>query len=953
MRKRVKFSSAKFVSEEAGQALILILVFFLLGSLTIVPTLAHMSTALKSGVSYENKTNEFYAADAGIEDGIWRIKYDSMGPDYDVYDYSTAWPYETDTVNDRTADVTIQNVPIPEELRSLTPTQARTIIESEKLVVTGTSGAIPGAPYHIKIEFTPATGDNLTVKSVGIWLPQGFTYEGPSNLEEDFSDEYYPDSVDVTTVPGGQTVVWSYNSPPLFTSFPDVDPEALTMTTDITFDYTPPEENPSEMPVAIAWITTDMDPSCPNPNDVPISWDTDTRIYKITSATGDTRIEAYSSKCQLRKLGDAIAGDYVAIGNSLLADDDGDHIRDDWHTPSDYTLTTVPADGDVIAAYLYWSGWRRETAKVNALSETCSNFDNWDRNSEDGSQTRVPTADGDTSGTWDTSPRWDDIDETTPNDTDYMTGTTDGGGYQLFSFSPFSIPAGAAITDLTVYIRAKDVSNGNNDIRPSITVNGTRYNTTAPGNNPGNGWTTYSYSYTTNPNTLSAWTAADINGTGPHPLQQFGVYSDDLKPDVQVSMVYALVNYTSDSLWTISSGKFQGRGAGSATTAQRTLTLNSSLNLSSFTPGTVCVTWEQTETGTLEEEDTLYFALSDDGGDNWSSDIEAFHDDSPSSYFWYHIPDAYLTGNFMIRFYFNFNDPAEYVNLDNIKVSYMVPDTSITFKINDQQVYLDASGEPQAGASPLTSERSNVMPNNMLGTSEGYSYASMRDVSKLVKKYPVVPGEEHHTGNTKYTVDAVSADTYAGANFAFAGWSLIIIYGSPETAGHYLYLRDDNFAFHPGTGGSLDFDDDGEPGGDITNFVVPEPIKDKYGVVTETVAAKLTCFVVEGDLWRTGDSVEITGQQSGQSKFLSNTQSPMDNVWNGLWPHEAGTTVYEGVDIDTFEVLWADNILMPKDTLLTVDLESPQDSWNLVYLILSVRSETTISGTVHYLISNN
>jgi hypothetical protein len=175
-------------------------------------------------------------------------------------------------------------------------------------------------------------------------------------------------------------------------------------------------------------------------------------------------------------------------------------------------------------AYLYWSGW----------------YEN------DANQTRVPTADGDTSGIWDTPPCWDDVDETTPDDGNYMTGTTDSGGYKLFSFSPFTIPSGATINDLTLYVRARRVSSSaSSNIRPSLKINGTLYYSTFTGNNPpgGGSFSTYSYSYTTNPATGAAWTIADINGTGSGPLQQFGVYSSDLAPDIRVSMVYAQVNY--------------------------------------------------------------------------------------------------------------------------------------------------------------------------------------------------------------------------------------------------------------------------------------------------------------------------------------------------------------------------------------------------------------------------
>jgi len=946
MRTYLKYISSLLVSEEAGQALILILVFVLLGSLTVVPTLAHMTTALKTGVAYENKTNELFTADAGIENGLWRIKYDSLGPTYDTYDYSTVWSYQTDPVNNRTAAVTVQNVWLPSNVTlaslGITPAQAKIMVDSEKLLVTGTSGAIPGNPYSIKLEFTPATGDNLTVKSIGVWLPQGFTYTGNCTLDN-HPTAYYAVPV-VTTVPGGQSVVWNYNSPHLpFASLPNCVTENSTMTSTITFRYSAPAATPNKLPLAVAWVTTN------GVSSVPIAWDTDTRFYKIVSATGKTQIETYSSKSQLRKLGDAIAGSYVAIGNSLMI---GDVTKRDELLASSSTnvsaVSPIPADGDVISAILYWSGFRLASS---IFSDSCDNFSNWDRNTDDGNQTRVPTADGDSSGTWTPTPAspatcWDKVDETTYNDADYMTGTTAGGGYKLFSFAPFTV-SNQPITNITIYVRAKRTSSsGNSDIRPSIKVNGVSYNTTAPSNNPATIFTTYSYSYTTNPNTGAAWTATDINGNGTHPLQQFGVYSNDLSPSVEVSMVYAQVNYTSDSLWTISSGQFRGQGSANMTTSIRTLTLKNSINLTSYTPGTIALYWNQDTGGTLESTDALYYAISGDGGSTWSADTEAFHDDiGTQQQYWALVPTANMTGNFKFRFYFNLNDTAEYVYLDNIKVLDMPPDTAVTFKINGQQVYLDGNNDPQAGAQDLTASTSAILINKagVDTDKQGYSFACHRDVSKLVKKYPVVAGEQHHNGNAQYTVGNVTADT--GQYVSYAGWSLIIIYSSPATAGHYLYLSD-IFAFNPGST-NLDFDNDGQPGGDITGFVIPEPIRNKSGVITESVSANITCFVGEGDAIYTGDSLMITGQQSAHSKYLSNSASPWNNVWNGA----DTVSSYPGIDVDTFCLLWTDNILTPGDTRLHLDMVSGTDAWNLVYVIVSVRSETVTGGTENYVIT--
>ncbi|MFH1448945.1 MAG: hypothetical protein ABIG09_00805 [bacterium] len=58
---------------------------------------------------------------------------------------------------------------------------------------------------------------------------------------------------------------------------------------------------------------------------------------------------------------------------------------------------------------------------------------------------------------------------------------------------------------------------------------------------------------------------------------------------------------------------------------------------------------------------------------------------------------------------------------------------------------------------------------------------------------------------------------------------------------------------------------------------------------------------------------------------------------------------YDGVDIDTFYITWASGLLESGDTTAQLDLPS-QEAWNLVYIILSLRSETVTGGTVHYVI---
>jgi hypothetical protein len=928
-------------SQETGQALIIVLIFVLLGSLTLIPTLAYMRTALKSGVSYENKSKEFFTADAGIENGLWRIKYDYMGPDYDPYDFNTTWIYDTDPLNNLSAEVSVKNVWLPSNVHlddpdiNLTPAQARAMIESGKLVISGTSGAIPGQPYHIKMDFTPAEGDNLTIKSIGIWLPQGFNYvRGSSDLEKlSPFNEWYPASVNIATVPGGQTVVWKYNDNdyPHFTTFPGVDPKAIPMTANFTFSYTPPADNPSKLPVAIAWVTTDMDPpspsGLPNPDNVPISWDTDTRIYKITSLAGDTNIEAYSSKTQLRNLNGAIGGDCVALGNSLMDNPNMWHRYQTWLPSSDSTLTTNPADADVIAAYLYWSGFRLDNT---LFSDTCSSAN--------------------LTSSWQNGGDWSYYYY--PN---YYRGQHTGADSRRYLTMSNGINLGGYPSGTVVTVSWSQSVSALQDIFSDDCNDFTYWN-------KGAAWSTnqsfYNWYFQAKSTTADNDTARLLTMKSSQNLTGYNSVTISWKQCVSGAAAagdgldFALSS-NNGSTWSSYTQAFRGNIGTSWIYKSYTIPVDFGseyltsgfmikFKLVGFTGSVYCNIDDIKITPSYTASDGLDFALYD--GTTWSSNIQAFRGNIGTSWINYscNLTGQYLTSSaFKLRFYLvGMGGSQQYANIDDIKIIVRPPDTSITFKINDQQVYLDANDNPQAGAQPLTTSSGSIIVNTGWG---GYSYACKRDVSKLVKKYPVVPGEQHHTGNAKYTVGDVQADT--GIDVSYAGWSLIIIYCSPQTAGHYLYLYD-VFSFNPG-GSDLDFDHDGKPGGDITGFRFPEPIRDKYGVITENVAAKLTAFVGEGDDWLSGDCIEVTGQQSGNYTYLSNPASPANNVWNSAsWP--IATDV--GVDIDTFQILWSSNILTPNDTKLHLDMYSGQDAWNLIYFILSVRSQTVTRGTDYFLI---
>jgi hypothetical protein len=962
MRKIVKFIFGRYLADEAGQALILVLVFLLLGSLILPPALAHIGTTLKTGIAYENKTDMLNSADAGIEDGLWRIQYNVLGPTYDIYDFTTNWSYQTDNVNRMTTDETVRNIWIPSNVTlddfGLNAQSARTLIESDRLVVSGTAGAVPGEPYRIKLDFNPAikvdptASDNLTIISVGVWLPQGFTYiSGNSSLEDNPSADYYPDSVTVSPHCGGQAIVWSYNSPqPLFTSFPNFVSENGTMTSTIYFGYNSLPEDPTKMPAAIAWVTTGIGSG--TVNDVPIAWDTDTRIYKITSAAGNTDIEAYSSKNEIRNMGDAASGDYVAVGNSLMIDSDHkpppDHgVRNQLLSSSDATVATIPADGDVLNAYLYWSGWRNDATTVFSDTCTSSNLTNSWVNGGDWAYSSG-SYQGQHTGA--DSRRYLTVKNGQPLNS-YPSGTMievswDQSVVTISSTTVFSDNCNSSSNLNSYWLNGGDWAyssgsyqghhNGADNATRSLTM---RYNQNLSAY--GNGTITVSWSqsesgtqsvndgldYVYSTDDGSTWSSNTVAFRDDNPSSPYShtIPSQDLT-NVKFLLKFYLV------------------GMGSA---------GQYCNLDNI---------QVSVTPTYTAADGLNFGLYN--GTSWSN-FQAFRGDigSGATYSYTTTDTQYLNANFKLRFYLvGMSGAGKYCNLDNIKIIVRPPDNSITFKINDVQYSLSDNGTPQVGGA-LTASESSVIVN-----STGYSYACYRKVTALVQKYPVVPGEQHHTGNYKYTVGGVQADT--GNEISYAGWSIIIVYSSPETAGHYLYLRD-VFAYNAGNV-DADFDGDGQPGGDITGFVIPEPLQDRFGVIQDPVCAHLTAFVGEGDWCYSGDFIALNAPEEyrddpadipnqyklwdgitlappgtgGGDPNLPNNSSEPDNVWNSK---SLGMS-QEGVDIDTFEITWASQLLKPGDTKLHLDMYSRIDQWNLIYFIISVKSKTVTGGTGHYVI---
>ena len=786
----------KLIRNEKGQALPVVLILMVIGGLIIAPLLSYTSSSLIVSQTYEEIADELYAADAGVEDGLWQIGHnnlDNLFGSYDPYDYDTEYEYPGSypvVVNDLDVDVSIENVWVPDIDEPDDVDEAHEIIGAGKLII---AGILPPEEdtQGIKIYYYHDTSDpELHIETIGVWIPPGFSYDTSQAWELettlisesiDYSRQIYPHC-------GGEAVVWTFLDTVTFDKLPNSNDTGSPWESYFKFKYIPSVEN--RKPEVVSWMTTS------GVSDIEYTWDADVKVYHIVSeagGSGGTTVEAYAVKSELRELGSAIAGDYRAIGNTLMIEGTGagynpDDIRYELLDDSEAVADDIPSSAHVEAAFLYWSGWVEEAAEDIRFYDECDDIDN---------------------GNW-----------------------TYGGDWQQ----------------------------------------------------------------------SGAWEAF-----------------------------------------------YAHHGPG-----HRRLEMANQLDLSSYESGSVTVSWQNRNYRDNRQEggDCFQYAFGDSSG--WDSWTTVVCDDIGTSWVSYEVtvPDGYLVPDFRMRFRTQgYGGNQEYLYIDNVKIAVQsdtIADTSIVFEIDGDQVYFadDIYGNPTVptiGSQELTTSDYQELANYTgSGNPNGFSYACFKNVTGLLQEFA-------NQGNATYTVGSVYADT--GNMWSYAAWSLIIIYASPETRGHQLYIFDD--FIYSDMYCNVDFDPDVAPGpgGTISGFLVPDKPEDED---EDSPAARITCFVGEGDdcydddfialnapaheyAWQVPDSNKLDDGTSGGDK---------DNVWNS----KSLEISEDGIDIDTFIVTWGDGLLEAGDTSAQVDMWTDVDSWNLVYIILSFRSETVTGGTVTYLI---
>ena len=298
--------------------------------------------------------------------------------------------------------------------------------------------------------------------------------------------------------------------------------------------------------------------------------------------------------------------------------------------------------------------------------------------------------------------------------------------------------------------------------------------------------------------------------------------------------------------------------------------------------------------------------------------------------------------------------------------------------INGNQVCFSGTSYAR-GTTGISSTKNQWRDNSQAAGGTGYSYSCYRDVTKLVRGELQAenPTATSLPGNATYAVGPGAGCTLGntGNPWSYAGWSIILIYSSPSTLGHQLYLYDtftyaDNGWDIDLTGTSTSHNN----GGIVSGFLVPPQIPSEVSD-PNSVAAKLTAFVGDGDWCYSDDFIAINAPSAYWSAPLTipdsyklwdgitlpaptvfkpygdpglpNTAAQPDNVWNS-YSQTGGAS--DGIDLKTFKILWTSGLIHSGDTSARIDLPTAVDSWNFIYLIVSFRSSVTSGGSISYLI---
>ena len=194
----------RLARDEKGAALVLVLILLLISGLIIGPLLSYMGTGLITGEVYEMRTDELYAADAGVEDAIWKIQ--NQVPEVaGLTQCYPNWSYNITDVNGKRLQISIEylgegtykitSIAITDDgggTAAITGTQIDAYVTAD--IVSGNySGLLDNVITSLN-EIT-LLGQNIDIIAEG-HEPHGYYPEDEWPTREALRDFYWPDVKD-------------------------------------------------------------------------------------------------------------------------------------------------------------------------------------------------------------------------------------------------------------------------------------------------------------------------------------------------------------------------------------------------------------------------------------------------------------------------------------------------------------------------------------------------------------------------------------------------------------------------------------------------------------------------------------------------------------------------------------------------------------------------------------
>ncbi|MBA7685658.1 hypothetical protein ES703_94083 [subsurface metagenome] len=188
----------KAIKGEKGQALPIVLVLLLLGGLLVAPSLSYASTSLNVGQIVEKNVKGLYAADAGVEDALWRIENDPPPSSYpDIYPLpENVNQMQVSTQTDIIGIYTLYfgDLIVVDERPQGQEHYKWLTVAGEMVWVE----EVQSYEYTITVTRQPQADGNISLQEIGVRLPLGYSYVLDSAADLSFADNLSTDEPDDT-----------------------------------------------------------------------------------------------------------------------------------------------------------------------------------------------------------------------------------------------------------------------------------------------------------------------------------------------------------------------------------------------------------------------------------------------------------------------------------------------------------------------------------------------------------------------------------------------------------------------------------------------------------------------------------------------------------------------------------------------------------------------------------